>query len=176
MLGSSFVSDPPEPKATARQDAELTRFEDRERNVAVSYPSLWQRIPSSDPEVLLLAASAEASLLMRMTSLGTPVGQKDIPRVKRLTDKLVMSNKGVKNLRPPRRIVELGGLPGWLYIYSFQDAQSGRRGAHAHYFLFRGQELITLVFQTVPSERFATFAPLFDRLAETFSAEVSDGE
>ncbi|MBA3306332.1 MAG: hypothetical protein H0U25_10465, partial [Thermoleophilaceae bacterium] len=38
---------------------------------------------------------------------------------------------------------------------------------HAHYFLFRGRTLITIVFQTVPADRFAELAPLFDRIAET---------
>lgn len=113
---------------------------------------------------------------MRTASLGTPVGAETIGSAKRLTDRLVSTGKKVKQLRPPRRIDDLGGLPGWLYIYSFEDSASGQRGAHAHYFVFRGETMITLVFQTLPSERFATYAPLFDRLASTFRAKLSSGD
>ena len=176
LLGSSFVEDPPEPKKTERREGELIRFEDREKKLSIAYPSTWERIPSQDAEVSLVVGSPEASLLMRTASLGTPVGAETIGSAKRLTDRLVSSGKKVKQLRPPRRIDNLGGLPGWLYIYSFQDSASGQRGAHAHYFVFRGETLITLVFQTLPSERFATYAPLFDRLASTFRARLSDGD
>ena len=176
LLGRSFVDDPPAPAKTERREGELIRFEDREKKLSISYPSTWQRIDSSDPEVSLVAGTAEASLLMRTASIGTPVGVESIGSVKKLTDRLVRAGKKVKQLRPPRRIDDLGGLPGWLYIYSFQDSASGQRGAHAHYFVFRGETMITLVFQTLPSERFATYAPLFDRLASTFRAKLpADG-
>ncbi len=174
-LGRSFVDDPPKPTTTTRQEGEFTRFVDARRKLSITYPSSWQRISSPDPEVVLVAATVDASMLIRTTSLPTPVGAESIGSAKKLTDKLVMAGRGVKNLRPPRRIDDLGGLPGWLYIYSFRDA-AGKRGVHAHYFLFRGKTMITLVFQTVPSERFATYAPLFDRLAGTFRAKSPDKE
>jgi len=175
VLGSRFVADPPaEPKAPAQ--AGFVPFVDKEEKLSISIPATWRRIASSDPEVALVAGTAEASLLMRTTSVGTPVGPESIGSIKKLTDKLVARGKRVKQLRPPRRVDDLGGLPGWLYIYSFQDAATGGRGAHAHYFLFRGETMITLVFQTLPSERFATYAPLFDRLASTFKAKLSEEE
>jgi len=151
-------------------------FEDKPDNLSISYPATWQRIGSSDPEVALVTGTAEVSLLMRTTRLGTKVGPKSLDSAKNLTDGLVMKGEHVKQLRPPRRIDNLGGLPGWLYIYSFQNTATGQRGAHAHYFLFRGDTLITLVFQTVPSERFANYAKLFDRLAGTFKATSSSKE
>ena len=173
VLGRSFVDEPPKPTRTTTQEGEFTRFEDSRRKLSITYPSSWQLISSPDPDVVLVTATVDASMLMRTTSIGTPVGAESIGSAKKLTDKLVMAGKNVKNLRPPRRIDDLGGLPGWLYIYSFRDA-SGKRGAHAHYFLFRGETMITLVFQTVPSERFTTYAPLFDRLAGTFRATSPD--
>ena len=113
---------------------------------------------------------------MRVTQIGTEVDRKSLDSAQKLTDRLVMKGKDVRELRPPRRIDNLGGLPGWLYIYSFRDSATGQRGAHAHYFLFRGKTMITLVFQTVPSERFATYSPLFDRIAGTFKAGPASKE
>lgn len=151
------------------------RFHDARNGLSVSYPVSWRRIASSDAEVPLVAGSSEASLLMRRVSLGTTVGAGDLDTAKKLTDKLVLTANRVQQLRPPRRIDNLGGLPGWLYIYSFADTAGHQRGAHAHYFLFRGKTMITLVFQTLPAERFATYAPIFDRLAATFKAEPPEG-
>ncbi|MGH3994534.1 MAG: hypothetical protein ACRDSN_18995, partial [Pseudonocardiaceae bacterium] len=145
-------------------------------DLSISYPASWRRLTSSDPALPLVAGTAEASLSMRTTRLGTEVGLETLDSAKALTDRLVMRGRRVKQLRPPRRIDNLGGLPGWLYIYSFEDPSSGERGAHAHYFLFRGDTLITLVFQTVPSERFASYAPLFDRLAATLKSKPPDKE
>jgi len=42
------------------------------------------------------------------------------------------------------------------------------RGAHAHYFVFDGATMITLVFQALPAPRIFSLAPLFDRVAATF--------
>jgi len=63
----------------------------------------------------------------------------------------------------------LGGLPGVQYLYTFDSA--GQRGAHTHWFVFRGRTMYTLVFQALPDTRFAGLAPAFDRLAETFRVQ-----
>lgn len=173
MLGRGFISSSPAPTKTQAAKDGSRSYEDKRHGLSISYPATWQRIASPDPEVSLVAGNAEVSLLIRTAQLGTDVTAQSLDSAKNLTDKLVMKGKHVKQLRPPRRIDDVGGLPGWLYIYSFRDPASGQRGAHAHYFLFRGQTMITLVFQTLPSERFATYAPLFDRIAATFKAESS---
>lgn len=170
VLGSQLFDEAPKRDGIPQQEG-LVRFEDKPRDLSISYPATWQRVPSSDPEVPLIAGTPEASMLMRRTRLGAKVFPETLERARKITDRLVMREKGAKQLRPPRRIENLGGLPGWLYIYSFNDPVSKGRGAHAHYFLFQGEHLISLVFQTLPSERFATYAPLFDRLANTFEAD-----
>jgi hypothetical protein len=179
VLGRAFVSDDPAPSQTRTKDG-LVTFKDDRQGLAISYPPTWQRIASPDPRVALVTGTAEVSLLMRTREIGTAVGVKDLERAKVLTDRLVAKAERVRQLRPPRHIDNLGGLPGWLYIYSFYDPATKLRGAHAHYFLFRGKEMVTLVFQTVPSESFSTYAPLFDRIAGTFMAtepaESSDGD
>jgi hypothetical protein len=179
LLGRAFVDDEPAPSQTRTKDG-LVNFKDERQGLAISYPAIWQRIASPDPRVSLVAGTAEVSLLMRTRGIGTAVGVKDLERARILTNRLVAKAEKVKQLRPPRHIENLGGLPGWLYIYSFFDPATKLRGAHAHYFLFRGKEMVTLVFQTIPSESFATYAPLFDRLAGTFMAtepaEASDSD
>jgi hypothetical protein len=167
LLGRAFVSDDPAPSQTTTKDG-LVSFKDERQGLAISYPATWQRIASPDPRVSLVTGTAEVSLLMRTRNIGTTVAVEDLERARIFTNRLVARAEKVRQLRPPRHIENLGGLPGWLYIYSFFDPATKQRGAHAHYFLFRGEEMVTLVFQTVPSESFATYAPLFDRIAGTF--------
>jgi hypothetical protein len=79
---------------------------------------------------------------------------------------VVKSGRGVKLIAPPQRS-DLGGLPGYFYLYSYRDGD-GRRGAHSHYFLFKGDTMFTIVFQAVPEGRLPELAPVFDRIARTF--------
>ncbi|MCA1683766.1 MAG: hypothetical protein LC708_01360, partial [Actinobacteria bacterium] len=62
----------------------------------------------------------------------------------------------------------LAGLPGYFYFYSFQDPGTGQRGAHSHFFVFKGQTLITLVFQALPAEQFPPAATTFDEITGSF--------
>lgn len=155
------TADPPAPAAS-----ELVRFDDAASGISIAYPAGWRRISSSAPGVRLLAQGESSSMLVRTTDIGITVGPRDLDAAKKLTDALVRAAGQPKLLRPAKK-VSLGGLPGYLYLYTFLDPATDRRGAHAHYFLFRGQTLMTIIFQTVPAQRFAEFAPRFDRIAET---------
>ena len=113
--------------------------------------------------------AAPCSLLIRASELQEPVGPQQLPAARQVTDKLVTSNKTVQMITEPKQI-ELGGLPGFFYFYSFKDTASGQEGAHSHFFLFNGKTMISMVFQTLPRERFATTAPTFDKIAASFHA------
>jgi len=161
---------PPDPPAQPAQAASgFVRFSDAAGGISISYPAGWMRVASPDAEVRLLAVGDGSSMLVRMADLGIEVGPDGLDAAKRLTDKLVRSAGQAKLVRPPEQVT-LGGLPGYLYLYTFRDPATGQRGAHAHYFLFRGQTLITIVFQTAPADRLAALAPLFDQIGETLRA------
>ncbi len=168
MTGRELISPAPPDPPPAQAADDLVAFDDPARAISISHPPGWRRIASGDPAVALLAEGGDASMLVRTTDLGVEIGPEDLDSAKEVSDTLVRAGEH-KLLRPPKQVT-LGGLPGYLYLYSYPDAASGQRGAHAHYFLFRGQTLITIVFQTVPAERFAASAPLFDRIGETLRA------
>ncbi len=156
------------PKRAARPSPDLTQFQDPAGAFTLSYPSSWRRLPPTEAQVPLLAASGDgASLLVRKTPIGPELGA--VGAARKLADRVVRSGKNVTYLRAPQQ-VRLGGLPGFLYLYTFDDPSTGVRGAHAHYFLFQGTTMITLVFQAVPASRILSLAPLFDRVAGTFRA------
>jgi len=171
LIARELVSaDAPEPPARATTD--FVRFRDTAGGFSISHPPGWRRLASPDPTVRLLAEGDDASMQVRMASLGVEVGTENLADAKKLTDKLVRSAGQAQLIRPPQQ-TSLGGLPGYLYLYTFQDRATGTGGAHAHYFLFRGQTLITIVFQTAQAERLVELAPLFDRIGDTLRSQTS---
>lgn len=143
-------------------------FQDPQAGFAIAYPAAWQRIPSSDPQVpLLVAQSAANSFQIRVVELALPVGPPDLAMVKQLTDQIVNTGASVKLLAQPKEI-QLAGLSGYFYLYSFLDPSSGLTGVHSHYFLFRGKTLISMVFQAVPLNQFQSLAPTFDQISSSF--------
>jgi hypothetical protein len=150
--------------------AGFSQFRSDQAGFELAYPSSWTKLSPKDPQVLLLLSQGtQDSLLIRASELQEPVGPQQLPAARQVTDKLVTSNKTVQMITEPKQI-ELGGLPGFFYFYSFKDSTSGQEGAHSHFFLFNGKTMISMVFQTLPRERFASTAPTFDKIAASFHA------
>jgi hypothetical protein len=169
LLGAKVGRDLLSPSTRAAQRPEVVRFKDEIAKVSIAYPASWTRLanPANDPEVSLLAAADDSqSLLMRAAQVGlAKVTVKTLPIVRKFTDDLVGADPRVKQLVNPRP-VDLGGLPGWRYRYTYGSGTSA--GAHDHYFLFKGSLMIQLVFQAVPAARLPAVAPVFDSIAATF--------
>ena len=148
----------------------FSKFRNDAAGIELAYPSAWTKLSPKDPQVLLLLAQGtQDSVLVRASELQEPVGPQQLPAARQVTDKLVTSNKSVQMITEPRQI-ELGGLPGFFYYYSFKDTASGQEGVHSHYFLFNGKTMISMVFQSLPRDRFASTAPIFDKISGSFRA------
>ena len=167
-LGQRLLDPERAPAAASGTLPGFTEFRSPQGGFAVSYPGEWMRLQSPDPQVVLLAARGpEVSFLVRVAELDVAIGPQQLPAAKQVTDQIVLANESVELLAEPQPIT-LAGLPGYFYFYSFQDPGTGQRGAHSHFFVFNGQTLITLVFQTLPAERFPTAAPTFDQITTSF--------
>jgi hypothetical protein len=154
--GSSSTAAPP--------PANFTEFRSDKTGIALSYPADWIQMKTADPQILLLASNGpQDSFLVRAVELPTPVGQEQLGEAKQLTDQIVGANRTAQLLVEPQKI-EMGGLPGYWYFYSFTDEASGQQGAHSHFFLFKGNTMLTFVFQTVPLEKFQESASTFDQI------------
>jgi hypothetical protein len=150
--------------------AGFSQFRSDQAGIELAYPSTWTKLTPKDPQILLLIAQGtQDSVLVRASELQEAVGPQQMAAARQVTDKLVMSNKTVQMITEPKQI-ELGGLPGFFYFYSFKDTGTGQEGAHSHFFLFNGKTMISMVFQTLPRERFASTAPTFDKIAASFHA------
>lgn len=173
FLGNSLVSDDAKEapkKRAAAADPDLprafVRFRDRPGAFSIAHPSDWVRLPPPSGDVRILAARAGASFSMRISSVGLEIGPQSLGPARSITDRLVSEAGSIKQLRKPETIT-LGGLPGYLYLYTFRDADTKQRGVHAHYFLFRGKQLYQLVFQALPAVTFDSLTRTFDAIAET---------
>ena len=139
---------------------------------AISYPEKWKRLEAKDRDVVLLASERElqdqagGSILARVSDLGVAVGPGQLAEARKVTDALVTEVEGVELQAEPTQL-EQGGLPGYFYFYTFLDPVSGQRGAHSHYFLFKDETMLSLVFQAIPQDDFVRLADVFDRVAES---------
>jgi hypothetical protein len=148
----------------------LEEFRDEKAGFALSYPRNWLRLQSSDPSVVLVVSEKPVeennggSLLARTIALGSAINPE---QRKNITDDIVTKSPGVELKFEPLAISQ-GGLPGWHYLYTFADQASGQRGFHSHYFLFKGETMISLVFQALPETELRRLGTVFDDVIATF--------
>ncbi|HWE12192.1 MAG TPA: hypothetical protein VG365_01695 [Solirubrobacteraceae bacterium] len=159
------------PRHRSKNAIRYTTFKDPAGVFEGGYPSNWQRIPTGGQFILLAKGPNGASYEVAKTTLSAAVNATNLGAAKPLTQRIVKSGPQVKLLTlryAQPGVVSIGGLPGLLYLYTFVDPTTGETGAHAHYFLFDGKTMITLVFQSLPSNNFTSLAPEFDHIARTF--------
>jgi PsbP-like protein len=158
---------------TTAAGPELLEVRNEGAGFAISYPKAWARLEAADPQVVLVAsekgeqATQGGSILTRVIDLPAQVGPDRLDEAKKSTDGIVAKNPSVELKAQPTRL-EIGGVPGYFYFYTFMDTGTGQRGVHSHYFLFKGTKMITIVFQALPDTDFVRLAPTFDRMAASF--------
>jgi len=179
VVGSGCRSaDKPKSAATtttqpAKTPAGFVEFRDEQAGFAISYPTAWTRLQSTDPSVVLVvsekpvAQNSGGSILGRVITLDGPVGPAQLADAKKVTDEIVTKGENVELKAQPAAVTQ-DGLPGYFYFYTFKDSTSGQRGAHSHYFLFKDKLMISFVFQAVPDSDFVRLAKTFDDVIGTF--------
>jgi hypothetical protein len=135
---------------------------------ALNYPSSWTRAVSADPQVPIVAHRGPYSFLVRVVELPAP--PVDLTVARQLADQVALSDESVTLLAEPR-LITLAGLPGYYYLYTFADRDSGNTGAHSHFFIFKGSTMLVLVFQALPADSFQAGAETFDEITHSFRVE-----
>jgi hypothetical protein len=167
-VGRSII--PSDTKRKVAKPPAPIRFSEPTAGISLRYPASWTRLRSRDPQVPLVAALTPAtSLSLRVSKSDlTDVTLQTLPVVRGFTDDLVGADKRTKLLSPPEDM-SLGGLPAVRYRYTY-PTQDRKTGAHVHYFLFKRDLMIQLVFQEVPSTLLSGVEPTFDRIAATLAS------
>ena len=183
-VGSSMVDSPEEAaadKATTTTSGpptttpgSLVEFRDDKAGWAISYPTSWIRLESSDADVPLVVSQKPpelnqgGSILARTLVLAAPVTDANLAAAKGVTDTIVTAGEGVELLTEQPTVIHQDGLPGYFYFYRFKDPATGQNGVHTHYFLFKGSTMISFVFQALPEGDFQALAGLYDEVISSF--------
>jgi hypothetical protein len=150
--------------------SELATFRDDATGFSIKYPRSWRKADIPDgPIRLVLLAGGLNGVSVRVDRTEVPTTSENIDNIKAVTDGIVGTNPTAKVLE--QRKVTLNGMPGYYYLYTFTDEETGAEGAHGHYFIFKGRKMHSLVFQTIPPQDFGQLASVFDQVAESFQSD-----
>lgn len=166
------------PTPTPTADPELSEppdgfaeFRDEETGFRIFHPESWTRQSPDDPEVKFLATpNARDSIMVRVTpidlgELEGDVSEDDFQALHGFTEEIVRG-EDVEILDDGS--VQIAGTVASHYLYTFDTAEGGERGAHSHFFIFEEGRMITLVLQTIPPQRYSEVADTFEVVAQSF--------
>ncbi len=155
------------PAPAAQAEVPTTTFRDPQTGITVAYPRSWRKVdvPVADYR-LAVDGGNEVAFTIRVVPIQVPATAANLENFKAVTDGLVVSNDTVKVLK--HQAISLNGMLGYYYFYTFQDG--GVDAVHAHYFLFSGNKMNILVFQSLPDD-FQDMAATFDKIAESFKSD-----
>jgi hypothetical protein len=157
---------PAQPPATRAED--FVTYHDEAGHFTISYPRTWTRA-AGDSGTLVLAIGGQNALSVRRFPLQQEVKPTDVDDMRSVTD-AILSTPSAHLTVLADQPVTVNGLTGLYYLYYFPN--EGGQGVHAHYFLFQGQALFTMVFQVVPAADFQKFADTFDAVAKSFQVDT----
>ena len=154
---------------------EFVPLADPATGVKLSVPRDWVQYSTKDlPDKALRLSvgipNTGDTVVVRVSSYSTEITEANLGDQKNVFDQLL----GAENIQVfVNQPTKLGGLPALFYVYRFTDQATGKAGIHAHYFVFQGRKMVSLIFQALPETRYETLAPTFDTVAN--SLEVAPG-
>ena len=147
---------------------QMQRVHDPGTNFNIKVPKAWRNLETPFADIrLVMAAGENDGLRIRVLPIQTPATVDNIGNFKEVTDAIVFGDESAKLIQ--EQLIRVNGLLAYHYVYTFQDKTTNQQGVHAHYFVFEGNRMFSVVFQTVPTEDFRRLAPVFDQVAESFT-------
>jgi hypothetical protein len=180
--GIFFLANREDPAAVddgkAAED-DFATFTDREAGFSVKLPRNWQFFEQQqrDPQIRFVAGPPGApqnNLRVRVSPLAQPVViDRNTPdtvlaEFQAQFDKYIDDGENVREVLQRRR-VNINGVEGWWYLYSFNDNAGNEEGLHSHFFLLGGNKMFVIVFQALPTAAYEDYAKLFDEIITSFT-------
>jgi hypothetical protein len=150
---------------TAPRPSGFVTDTDSGNHYQISYPGDWQKTTDADG-TLVLHLSGRDAVSVHEFALASQVNTQNVSDMRAVTD-AILSAPNAHLTVLESQAVRVGGLSGLYYLYYFPAG--AQRGVHAHYFLFSGQRMFTVVFQALPATDFQGLAKTFDAVAQTFT-------
>ena len=172
------------PTASEEESAgDYATIEDPEAGFSIKLPRNWEFFEQerADPEIRMVvgATGTQNNLRVRVSPLAEPVvlttetPENVIAELQAQFDRYIDEGEAVKEVLQRQR-VNINGVQGWEYLYTFTDEPTGDEGVHSHFFLLGGERLYVLVFQVLPASNFEDYARTFDEIITSF--ELIDDE
>lgn len=162
---------------TTLPESEFTTYTDDDAGFSLRYPKSWDRYGSKDPNDHLIAAEPPTAgeqpgngVIVRLFRTEVPTTSDNLQNIRAFTDGVVGDVPSATVLQRALEI-NIDGMPGYFYLYTFTDETTGREGAHGHFFLFRGRKAYQVIVEAIPAEGYARLAPLFDQITDSFKSE-----
>lgn len=151
-------------------DTALQTYTDDATGFTVKFAKTWEilRAPNADIR-LVVNAGGNDGFQVRVAPIQTPATVQNIENFKAVTDAVVFGDKTARSVK--EQLITVNGLLAYYYLYTFHDPVSNSEGVHAQYFVFEGNRMFMMTFQTVPSDEFAKQATLWDQVAESFTVK-----
>ncbi len=157
--------DPTAP-GTSLPDSAFAVFTSQKMGFSIKYPTSWPTGETDDGEMVVDAGGGDAISVRLLQRTAVPTTPENLANIKAVTDGVVVTDKSVTILKVQQ--ITVNGMPGYYYLYTFTEPETGTVGAHAHYFLFRGRNMYTMIFQALPQEGFGRLSRVFDQMAASF--------
>lgn len=154
----------------------LRTLQDSDAGYQLKYPEAWTEVSSGETPTAsgmdghVIRISGENAFSVQTFPLERAVETANVGDMRAVTD-AILSSPDAKLTVLDVRQVEMAGLPAIYYLYYFPSGK--QRGLHAHYFIFDGARMHTLIFQVVPAIDFADYADEFDRVVASFQPMAS---
>ncbi|MCL2586030.1 MAG: hypothetical protein FWE35_26650 [Streptosporangiales bacterium] len=141
-------------------------FTDPATRIRLQFPASWSTKNVGGADVRLLAGPGGGDLMsVRVVTLDTGSSSAPTPASIRPYLDTIVQEPTVKIIR--RDQIVMDGQKGWYYVYTFTDSTTRKEGVHAQYFLIRGSELYSIVFQALPATDFSRLAPVYQKVANS---------
>lgn len=151
-------------------DADLQGYRDDVVGFSLRYPKAWPKlVPAVGDIRLVVQAGDNDGFSVRVLPIQTEATEQNIENFKAVTDAVVFGDQRNKLLQ--EQLVRVNNRLAYYYLYTFEDEVTRNQGVHAHYFIFEGLRIFSIVFQSVPSDDFTRQAGIWDQIAESFLAE-----
>ena len=148
--------------------AGLRELDDAADGYTLKYPGSWTAVggaTSAGSEGHVLRIEGQNAFSIQTFPLERSVPRPNISDMRAVTDAILSSPSAKLTVLEVRQI-EISGLPAIYYLYYFPSGK--QRGIHAHYFIFDGTRMDTLIFQVVPASDFSRYASQFDQVVSSF--------
>ncbi len=173
-----FLANREDAKPAATNDGtEMATIRDRDAGFSIDLPENWQFYEQQrrDPQIRMVAGdgSTQNNVRVRVSPLAQPViidsttPDSILAEFQAQFDNYINDGGNVREILQRQR-VNINGVQGWWYLYSFNSTAGAEEGIHSHFFLLGGEKLYVLVFQAVPSSNYEKYARTFDEIITSF--------